>query len=464
MENPFLRRAAEFLRDDEAFLAVVSPDPVTHFLSRAGRAGTLYDRLVPLRGTPGSGKTTLARLFEFPTIHAILRNRSFAGYKELTAVLSECGAIHDGRPRLLGCRLPLETDYRDFWESPYAEELKSSLMTTLLQARSVLAWFRHLRGAGIDAEYVEFQIRAEAQGLLDTIGGYGGKQVRDRAAAVENAIYKVMTSLVAPPERELPPDAVNPYRPFDIIDRVGVPGDVLGFTGFLIPLPLAIFDDAHVLHPAQFRALERFLVRRELRIARWMIARIDVLLPEEALAAAVEDRSAAITFPGASAGASTEPIFLQSSGKRREERERFRVLAKDMARRYLRRMPLFSERGLTDLANVLGNTEVSVTPGRLRELEEAVSAAQTRLRISDTQRHVFEGQIRSYWGDKSALAADLSASMLHVMMHRYEVRRGRAGASLFEDDEESNAEASVVVAANDAVYEAAVFQLFQRFG
>ena len=86
-----------------------------------------------------------------------------------------------------------------------------------------------------------------------------------------------------------------------------------------------------------------------------------------------------------------------------------------------------------------------------------------RLQISESQRHAFEEQIRTYWGEKSPLPADVSLSMLHVMMHRYNVRRNRTGPSLFENDEESDAEASVVVAANDAVYEAAIFQLFQRY-
>src|SRR5207237_8482743 len=118
-------------------------------LGKPGKNGILYDRLVLLRGTPGSGKTTLARLFEFPSLCTLLVNESFAGYKELNASLSTCRAIEDRRPKVLGCRLPLETDYRDLWEFPYSEELKSNLMTALLQARTVLGWFRHLRAAGI---------------------------------------------------------------------------------------------------------------------------------------------------------------------------------------------------------------------------------------------------------------------------------------------------------------------------
>src|SRR5689334_22573115 len=114
MDNPFFRRASELLRDDEAFLAVVSPEPVMLFLRKPGQAGTLYDRLVLLRGTPGSGKTTLPRLFEFPTLNALLRNSSSSGYQAVAAALVDCGAIVESHPAVIGCRLPMETDYRDF--------------------------------------------------------------------------------------------------------------------------------------------------------------------------------------------------------------------------------------------------------------------------------------------------------------------------------------------------------------
>ncbi|MCE9566516.1 MAG: hypothetical protein K8U57_31215 [Planctomycetes bacterium] len=469
MENPFLRRASELLRDDEAFLAVVSPEPVNYHLKRPGEGGTLYDRLVLLRGTPGVGKTTLARLFEFPTLSTLLRNQSFTGHKELHAALSACRAIEDDEPRVLGCRLPMESDYRDFWEFPYSSEVKIGLMASLLQARTVLAWFRHLRAAGIQPDQVELITRPESQGVLDTIGGVHGEGLISRAADVENRIYKVISAIIAPDESTLATEVGGSYKPFDHIERIRIPAihGVAGGTRDLIPL--AIFDDAHVLHPEQFRALEHLLIRRELRIARWIIARFDVLLPDEALAAATEDRSDGTEHPGVTADRETEPILLQSSGRRREKREQFRSVAKSMASRYLRRMPLLNEKGLNVLGNVLSEAEPGLTAGRLNELGKKVSSTQKRLKVSKPKREGFEKQIRDYWGTKTALPPDVALAMLSVMMHRLNVRRGRPSPGLFDTDDDEVAtesapdEAAIAVAANREVYEAAVFHLFHQY-
>jgi hypothetical protein len=464
MENPFLRRATEFLRDDEAFLAIVSPEPVSFYLERPGKNGALYDRLVQVRGTPGSGKTTLARLFEYPTLQTLLRNQSFTGHKELHAALNACGAIRDEQPYVLGCRLPMESDYRDFWEFPYSAEIKSGLMASFLQAKTVLGWFRHLGAVDISADHVQLITRPESQAVLDTIGGSAGEAVQRRAAEVENRIYKVMTALVAPSESSLPLAVGEAYKPFDHIDRIRVHSGSGSEVSHRDLVPLAIFDDAHVLHPDQFRAFERFLIRRELRIARWIIARFDVLLPEEALAAAIEDRSDPAEYPGVTADRDTEPILLQSSGRRRKQRERFRTLAKDMASRYLRRMPLLNDKGLSVLGNLLSEEQIGLSASKLKELEGRVESVQKRLRVSTQQRVGFENQIVEYWGRKQTLPLDVALGMLRVMMHRYDVRRGRTTGSLFSDEvDEENNEPSIAVAANHSVYEAAVFHLFREY-
>jgi hypothetical protein len=458
MENPFRKRATEFLRDDEAFLAIVTPEPIRYFLAERGKDGRLYDRLVLLRGTPGSGKTTLARLFEFPTFHTLLHNTNFEGHKDISAALESCDALHNGVPRILGFRLPLETGYRDFWEFEYAEDLKTNLMTALLQARAVLGWFRHLRIAGVDPAHVEVIIRPEATEVADTIGGTSGDSLREKAAQVERAIYQVMNSLIAPKETDLPREATVPYRPFDIIDQFAVPHPLVPGSQSLQLLPLAIFDDAHVLHPKQFSALEKFLLRRELRVARWMIARFDILLPQEALAAVSHDAADAASFPGVSADRESEVILLQSAGNRRTDRTRFRNMAKDMASRYLRRMPVLSERGLTILTNLLADADVSINPAALTALRKQVESLENRLDISADDRQRLESQIRDF---RKANSEELVLAMLCIMMHRFSIRRGRRNPTLF-DIQDDEREADIRVAANDSVYAAALFQLFHE--
>lgn len=459
MDNPFERRATEFLRDDEAFLAIVSPEPVTFYLKKSGQSGRLYDRLVLMRGTPGSGKTTLARLFEYPSLTALLRNSSVSTYQALVGALGECGAVTDEQPTVLGCRLPLETDYREFWEFPYQENLKLGLMAGLIQARAVLGWLRHLAAAGIQPADIEIVPRADAGGIVEAIGGVSGEQVAARARAVEKALYRVMGALIAPAEDDLPAEATAAYQPFDIIERIRVRVGPEGQKRTLELRPLAILDDAHVLHPAQFRALQRWLARRELRIARWMIARFDVLLPQEALAAVTEDRSDAASYPGLSQDREIEVILLQSSGPRRENRTNFRRMARDMAGRYLRRMPLLSSRDLVVLGDLLGDEEVMLTASDCKRLRESVDATQRRLQIADSRREAFEKVVAEYRVGSRPVAEDVALAMVAVMLQRYDRRRG--GASLFGEDDDQ--EPSRPVTANPSVYEAARLHLLQKY-
>lgn len=459
MDNPFERRATEFLRDDEAFLAIVSPEPVTFYLKRAGQAGRLYDRLVLMRGTPGSGKTTLGRLFEYPSLAALLRNSSMSTYQALVGALGECGAVSEEQPTVLGCRLPLETDYREFWEFPYSEGLKLGLMTGLLQARAVLGWLRHLNAAGIKPEDIEIVPRADAEAIVEAIGGVNGEQVAARARTVEKALYRVMGALIAPAETDLPAEATAAYQPFDIIERVRVRVGRDGQRRILELRPLAILDDAHVLHPTQFRALQRWLARRELRIARWMIARFDVLLPQEALAAVTEDRSDVASYPGLSHDREIEVVLLQSSGPRRENRTNFRRMAKDMAGRYLRRMPLLSARDLVVLGDLLGDEEATLTASECRRLRETVDGAQRRLQISGSRREAFERDVAEFRVDGRPVAEDVALAMVSVMLHRHDRRRGEPSIFGPEDDQEP----SRPVTANFSVYEAARLHLLQRY-
>ena len=461
MDNPFLKRATEFLRDDEAFLAIVAPEPVTFFLKKPARAGSLYDRLVHLRGTPGSGKTTLARLFEYPTLATLLRMGGQPAYKDLVAAMTECGAIVDERPAFVGCRLPLETDYRDFWEFPYPDTLKLGLMTAMIQARAVLAWLRHVSQSEQDSCEVRIVPRPGAEGILDSIGGCDGRQVGARARQVEAALYEIMNALIAPDVSKLSPAATTAYQPFDIIDHICVTSGPENAKRTLTLRPLAILDDAHVLHPEQFRALERWLLRRELRVARWLISRFDVLLPREALTTLAADRSSSVDLPGHSAQRDTEVILLQS-GPRREQRRGFRRMAKDMATRYLSRMPLLSTRNLTALGDLLAAEEQPISPSKLGNLKSAVNSTQRRFAIRDEKREDYWKSIQAFRAGGSPVAEDIALAMLDIMLHRHHKRLPAQQLSLF--DSADDIEPSRRVVANQSVCEAARLHLLDKYG
>ena len=422
MVNPFEKRATEYLRDDEAFLAVVTPEPLATFFQKPAAEDRLYDRLATIVGTPGSGKTTLARLFQFSTLRTLLRNRSLNSYKALLDSLTACGAIADGRAAIVGARIPLEAEYREFWEFSYPEELKTGLMIALLQARTVLAWLRNLKAAGVPLEGVEIVPRTDAEAALTAIGGTGGSKLLARAREMELAIYRISAALVPPEVGEIDAAAAAAYRPFDVIESFRVrDGDEI-----LVLRPLVIFDDAHSLHPVQLSALRRWLARRELKVARWILMRLDALTPDDVLL----DRDAVVGEPGLKRTREITDIWMQSSDDRAGQRRAFRKMAKDMAGRYLSQMDVFNRRRLTNLGDLLSTTPETVASSKCERLAEHVDALQRRYAVSAERRRGLEAEIAHYLADGEDASQDLGLAMLAVLLERYAKRVPQRG--LFE--------------------------------
>lgn len=457
MANPFEKRATEYLRDDEAFLAVVTPEPLVTFFSKPAKEGRLYDRLTTIVGTPGSGKTTLARLFQYPTLRTLLRNQDSSAYKPLVDALGECQALLESRPAIAACRLPLEAEYREFWEFPYPDDLKAGLMIALLQARAVLAWLRSLQAGGHGLETIKVIPRSEAEAAKVAIGGTDPRQVLERARQIELSIYKASAALVPPPIAELDADAVAAYRPLDVIDAF-----VVDYEGVELQLrPLVIFDDAHNLHPAQLAALRRWLARRELRVARWVLMRLDALTPGEVLTDVDVSNALGDDEPGLKKTREITEIWLQSRDDRGNQRRSFRRMAKDMANRYLGQMEVFRRRGLNNLGDLLSTEPEPIAAGEKDRLGRTVSALQRRHMISADRRREFEAEVDRYM--KAAAredgGPDLRLAMLNILLNRY-LKRVPQG-SLLEGTEEEPALARPIVADSGVADGAKVHLLHQ---
>ncbi len=462
MVNPFLKRATEYYRDEEAFLAIVSPEPVNYFLAAEGIADRLYDRLVIIVGTPGSGKTTLARLFEYPTLSALLRHSNMDIYRPLLNALTECKAVIDGSPKVLGCRLALETDYRDFWEFDYPEELRFRLMTALIQSRAILGWLRNLISMQIDLNNVQIVPRPDAAAAIESIGGIQASSILKKARAVESALYKIVSSLVTPSITNLEEDSTSAYRPFDVIDYFKIMIDSDGEKRYTEIRPLVILDDAHTLHPSQFRHLKHWLTKRELRVSRWILTRLDILHPGEALITISEAGSEKTDLPGVTKTRDLIEIPLQSGvsdrGGRSLKRKSFRKMAKDMANRYLHKMPLFSQRELHSLSDLLTNELTMIPPGKYKELKESVDSARKKIGLNDSRYNELLNEVTCYLGEKVG-TEDICLAMIKVLMYRYSKRTPQRVFFEMEEDPDPSRPLKVDV----SVYDAARIHLLHQY-
>jgi hypothetical protein len=123
-------------------------------------------------------------------------------------------------------------------------------------------------------------------------------------------------------------------------------------------------------------------------------------------------------------------------------------------------MPVLSERGLTNLSNLLGDSQTTISESDLKRLRRKVDAAQKRLSLGAKDRESLESQIAGF---KKATTEDVVLQMLLLMMNRFANRRGRTAPSLFQQENEDT-EPTISVAANDDVYAASLFNLHHDYG
>ena len=427
MVNPFLRRATEYIRDDASFLAIVSPEPLTTFLAKSPHKGEMFELPVRIIGEPGSGKTMLAKLAEFRMVEAILRDQSNPTNRDLAAALAGAGLLADGLPRVAAVRIPMESDYRDFWELPYDRAIKTKMALWLVQARTMLGLIRNLtnnkRRALGDVRFVP---RDTVEIQLEQIGGATAEGIRDRALEVQRAIYSITAGLRPPRLEDLPAAAATPYQPFEAIRAIEIE-----WLGEMISLsPLVILDDVHALHPDQRDDMFAMLARREVRFGRWLMMRLDAFSP-----------GAVLGSPGThethnlSTGRDFIDIRMQGTKQRGAERREFRTMATDMANRYLPLVQALKNRNVTDFPSLLPSEPPHLAPGRVKELASAVDGDQTRLEITDTRRAEITRLVADYVAGAESYdkGDEVKLAMVRILLHRYSNRIQHLTPSLFED-------------------------------
>ncbi|MCU7934233.1 MAG: hypothetical protein KZQ99_05050 [Candidatus Thiodiazotropha sp. (ex Dulcina madagascariensis)] len=460
MANPFEKRATEYLRNDEAFLSVVSTAPLHSYFEQKARDGSLYDRLTMVIGTPGSGKTTIATLFQYKTQSTLLQNPGMDSYKELVHAMSNCGVISGNKLVVVGCRLPLETEYREFWELPYPEELRHGLIQSLLQARAVISWVQNIIDTrNVQTDAIKIIPREGAVASLGQIGGENAVDVLEKAREVERAVYRIGAALVSPAIKDIPLDATAAYHPFDVIETFSITGKDSVVQNLK---PLVILDDAHTLHPKQLLAVQSWLAKREIRIARWLLMRLDAQTPRATLSEALEHELEGESATRIKPAREITEIWLQKTGDRSNQRQQFRKMAREMADKYISLMDVFRHQGITSLTSILGTMPEPLSEAKYRNLESKVSRVQRAHNISADRRQILEMEVERFCrGSKLPdLGRDVQLGILNILMHRYVKRVPQA--SLFESQEDLDP--NKPISANADVVDGAKIHLLHEYG
>ncbi|WP_017996751.1 hypothetical protein [Rhizobium leguminosarum] len=450
--NPFLRRATEYIRDTTAFLAITSPEPIKTFIANHRRVNDLFDFPVRIIGSPGTGKTMMASLVEFRLIEAILQDQSSQGNRTLAAALAAAKFSDGEKPLVAAIRLPMESEYREFWELPYEPAVKTKLVLSLIQARAVLGLVRTLTAnKQREIEDVQFITRPEAEAQKTQIGGDDSLEIRERAREVETLVYNIGASLIPPSLDQIPDEVQKPYQPFETIREIEIT-----WRGERIRLrPLVILDDVHSLHPEQYAALFRALSKREIRIGRWMMMRMDALSPSAVFRTSDDE-----ALPGLKHDRDFIDVVMEGTTSRKDDRKLFRKLANDMANRYLKLVDSLNDRGHQTMHSLLGEVLPSFPEGKLKELETTIAREQRQLSISASRRIALEQEVESYAkGAKSYdLSQDMRLAMVRILMHRYANRVSTQTLELFGDPEPAQP-----VKASSGVADGARVHLHHRF-
>lgn len=409
MDNPFRKRATEFIAESNGLLSLVSAEPLRLFLDKDLESA--FDRLVIVVGTPGSGKTTLAKLLEFDTLVALSRQDYSRDLRQLAALMHEKGILVNRVPKVLGYRMPVGSNLRDIWELPYTEPLRHGLLKSFIQARAALGWLRRLERCGIDVSQVKIVGRPDAESQARGLQLHDVGAFRETARLVEESIFKVITALVPPKPEELAelPGSTR-YELFDAIEAIVVPS-IPGITESQCTLhPMLLLDDAHELSRAQFVEVDRWLRGRELKIGRWVLTRVDAMSHADFRKALAETETEEV--PGTTRGRDRIIKLMQG----RKARAAFRPVARDVSKKYFAQMPVFVRRGLDSLERCLREESPEISPSQLRSLLADVQAVEERSHLPKSALDAIRGSIP----DK--LKPDVQAAVYRILLNR-EFRR-----------------------------------------
>lgn len=458
MPNPFQQRASEYQRNESEFLATLTPSLFRMTLDHYDDPQELLTKTVVLTAPPGSGKTTMARFFQYATLKRLIdhvQRTSDRMYEELQDFAIERGFIQDGRVVVCGARISLERDYRELSLIGYSQQRSHELMLSLLGARAVLAWRQAFSDAGIPIAEIVVVPTTLGGARLEHLGGTNFNALVERAAQVEEIIYKLTASFIPPTEEELLQQLGGQFYPLLAIDGFRIPGEEEPLR------PLLMIDDAHWADRAQHQALMSHLTLRELSMARWVLQRMEALDPKDTL---IWGQAGVVpATDGIQRHRSVVDIRMTQApeDKRGAVRRNFRRAAAEIASRYMTHIPDLARNGINSLAGL--DVKSEATKKQKEFLQALPEKAAKDLQIPVAQVEQIRQRVYDFVGKQPDFDTEtIAPAMVSILLHRQFNRTPQR--TLFDTVQDESLVEDVVVEADADVAAGAQVHLWHGFG
>jgi len=276
IRNAFKIRAADApIIETSQFLQLYCP----LLLSQLQREDVFIPKLVVVRGSPGSGKSSLLRLFETETLLLVHARKSQPSDQDLVERLTELGVLTESGPRVVGIYIQCDSSLRDI-SNLNREQGTLRLFNTLLDTRIIMSFLRGIRrlaAAGclhlpshslfepLPAGDAPPRMFAEMQTI---------EQMEELCILVERDFGALLNSFPGDPL----PTSIQPHARVYALRYLALQIQQNPALSELVPV--VMLDDVQELYPDQRQHLKDEFIRRA-AVPRWLAVRAHVFGLEE---------------------------------------------------------------------------------------------------------------------------------------------------------------------------------------
>lgn len=273
VRNAFKIRAADApIIETSQFLQLYCPI----LLQQLQSDDLFVPKLIVVRGSPGSGKSSLLRLFDTETLLTLHERRALPSDQGLIDRLSELGVLCDSGPKVIGIYMQCDSSLRDVANLPFeSSEIRLKLLNALLDNRIMVSFLRAVRNLSnrgcitINDDTLLDPLPPENAPPMMFSQARTFKEMEILCSNIESDFGTLLNSFPGDPL----PDTIKPHaRAYSLSYLSYLKNRTPEFVEFM---PVVMLDDLQELYSDQRDHLMKEFIRRA-AIPRWLSVRAQV--------------------------------------------------------------------------------------------------------------------------------------------------------------------------------------------